>query len=170
MSTPSPECTCESRYPPQSPRDSNYPKGLLARLLAEEDLFEEIKCPSWHSQSVFPARFFRCKRCSHAWIYAEPDGPWGGSWGRICICQNSSLNEPEQNADFPRFLKRLLAKSNLFEEIRREEVNQPNDYPLLGRVKRFFRCRKCGGKWQYSKPDPGLPPGDPREGGWEEVD
>jgi hypothetical protein len=67
-------------------------------------------------------------------------------------------------------LKDLLAQSDLFEEIRREDVSRPNLYPLLGRVKRFFHCRKCGRRWQYSKPERGLLWRQPRYGGWEEVD
>ena len=165
MST-SVKCICEIRHPPQSTRDPD----LLKQVLVKEDLFVETTCPSWYTQWASNPRFFQCRKCNHIWLYEEADGPWAGIWRKICICENSMTGMPEENAGFPRFLKGILTKSNLFKEIRREDVSQPNLYPLLGRVKRFFRCRKCRQRWQYSKPERALPWRKPRYGGWEPVD
>ena len=160
------ECVCEIRHPSQSTRNPN----VLERVLAEEDLFDEAECPSWYTQMGSSSRFFQCRRCKYLWVHEEADGPWAGAWRKICICENSLINIPEENAGFPAFLKDLLAQSDLFEEIRREDVSRPNLYPLLGRVKRFFHCRKCRRRWQYSKPERGLLWRQTRYGGWEEVD
>jgi hypothetical protein len=81
MNAHSDKCTCEMRYPsPKCLRDIDY-GTLLERIKKDPALLKPIKCPGFCTVYGFDEHFFRCVECRSLWVWMEPDGAYGGSWG-----------------------------------------------------------------------------------------